>query len=73
MDSRETVYSQLQEYLNLVHKEGQNIGIGPQERTEHWSWFTRKDRNLRVTHREGQRTFGTDPQNIESTRRRTDI
>ena len=29
---------------------------GPQGKTEHWNWFTRKDRNLRVGHREGLRT-----------------
>ena len=39
----------------MAHKEEGNIRI----------WSTRKDRNLELVHKEGQRTFEADPQNIE--------
>ena len=60
----------------MIHKEGQNGEFGPLGRTKYLKlahkeegniriWSTRKDRNLELVHKEGQRTFETDPQNIE--------
>ena len=48
------------EQVNLTHKGVGNIRI----------WSTRKDRNSELAHKEEQRTFETDSQNIEFDPRR---